>query len=144
MKHLNHRTASVPTQQRSSLWRRLRQRLGAVVSTSQREDSRPVSNGNSMHAAGSGAAGQSEQPKTAGQIFDQVWEQHLKDTEGEVERAKGPAGPALVLGPQRYPDPSVWGVDNGGIPLTMDEQYGKAVELIYELGLPDELDRSGY
>lgn len=48
--------------------------------------------------------------------------------------------PAIVVGAQRYPDPSMWG-PNIETPLTLDEKYGDAMALDAEIVRLAEQDK---
>jgi len=65
----------------------------------------------------------------------------MADSEARyAEETKWEAGgdmgvlPQLVIGPQRYPSPKMWGPENPpDDPLTVDEEYGKVVHRLAEL-----------
>lgn len=133
-----------------SLWRRMRHWLGAKTMHPMAREASETVNGQSGEQGK--PQGESPQPEgaqptpadplqSAGAIFEKAYVEHMKATENEAGRPEGRTVPELVLGAQRYPDPRMWGPENGGVPLTKDEQYGRVIEKLFELGFPDELKR---
>jgi hypothetical protein len=100
-----------------------------------------MGNGGAAQPTQLAEAQQSEAPRTALQIFTEVYNAHQKATANEAGRPEGRIFPELDCGAQRYPDPRIWGPENGGIPLTLDPDYKKVLRLIYDLGIPEGLDR---
>jgi hypothetical protein len=112
MKHFAAETASVPeqgvpSQESPSRWLLVQRWLGLVSSTSQREASEPVSDGN---GAGTAADTHAEhEPSRIDRIMQESEERHAWDIRWEAGSTHGRYFPELVIGPQRYPPPSMWG-----------------------------------
>jgi hypothetical protein len=142
MKHPESETDSVPEQQRSSSWWRIRRWLGLVGSTSQREGNDTVIDsqlGASRLNAPKGGSAEKQAAKRSDTdaLFNRKLAERWKATEHEAGRPEGRVVPALVLGEQRYPDPSVWRPDIAE-PLMQNEDYRKALAFISSLDdLPD-------
>lgn len=148
-----------PERQGSSRWRGFLRRLGlgAVGSTSQRKDNgavtyqsgtltkEPSSNGGSGKngdtsddSASTSTA--SERFMTVDEIVDAAVEKHHEATKEEAGRPEGRTVPELLLGAQRYPDPSIWEPEDIEAPLTLDAGYGDVMDFILTHSPPLEED----
>lgn len=127
-------------QQGYGRWRRFRQWLGAIGSRStDREASGSVSYQDRDYATQLRINDESDDACDVNAIVDASVERHREVTKNEAGRSEGRIVPALVLGAQRYPDPSIWG-PNIDTPLTEDETYGEVTELIDKLDTPNGFD----
>jgi hypothetical protein len=134
MEHSSLNTASVPELRGLSRWQRLRHRLRAIA-FHKREDDLTVNDAGGKQllearAAGTngGGNGQVDTDATVRGMLISRW----RDTANEAGRPEGRVVPALVLGEQRYPDPSVWGPKTK-TPLMQDEEYREALAFLTRL-----------
>lgn len=75
----------------------------------------------------------------ASELFDQKLDAKLKATVNEAGRREGRVVKALVLGEQRYPDPTVWGQKSDGR-LIDDEGFREGLDLLSRLDRRRERD----
>lgn len=132
MEHSSLNTASVPELRGPSRWQRLRRWLG-VIAFHKREDDQTVDNGGgrqTRQAKATGTNGNGQVNTDA--IFREMLISRWRATENEAGRPEGRVVPALVLGEQRYPDPSVWGPKTEK-PLMQDEEYREALAFLTRL-----------
>ncbi|HET7060053.1 MAG TPA: hypothetical protein VFH99_01905 [Candidatus Saccharimonadales bacterium] len=110
-------------------WHRFRQWLGTIGTTSQREASGTASKGGGEGQAKHVPANSGESDGIdANKILMDAFMERREAAVHEAGHPEGRVVPALILGEQRYPDPSMWGPSTGK-PLTEDEDYGRAMEL---------------
>lgn len=107
-------TASVPASQESALRSFFVRLLGPLVRQPQREDDKAVSNGEGEQAASTGITLEDVQAE-----LNRVDEERRNRTPDWMPQP-------LELGPQRYPDPRLWGPENG----TEDESYRDSLKLL--------------
>lgn len=141
MEHLPRNTASVPLLQGGGLWQRIRRWLSAIAGQPHGEGSGKVSNGNGNQAVQSPnaeAVGLEQQSDTDA-LLDRKLIDRWNATENEAGRPEGRVVPALVLGEQRYPDPSVWGPETER-PLMQDPDYQAALSFLSSLDKTRERD----
>lgn len=99
-------------------------------------------NGSGNHAVQSPsaeAAGLTQQQSDTDALLDRKLIDRWNATENEAGRPEGRVVPALVLGEQRYPDPSVWGPETER-PLMQDADYRAALAFLSSLDNPRERD----
>jgi len=142
MEHTPPLEDRLPEQGSLSLWGRIRQWLGEnTIRRMTGEASKAVgeTNGGSN---GGGTATAVQEPQEFESMEEQI-ERIMAASEARYEEetkweAGGKMGvlPQLVIGPQRYPSPKMWGPeDPPDDPLTIDEEYGEVSRRL------DEWDR---
>jgi hypothetical protein len=92
-----------------------------------------TSNENGHAPNGTGHSSKPAELKTVDQIVDEAVAKHHEATKNEAGRPEGRLVPALVLGPQRYPDPSIYDPEGVTKSLTVDEDYGDTVEFLLDV-----------
>lgn len=117
--------ANVPERESGGL-RRLFQRLGSLILRTEQGENETLKH----HGQGEAVpvAAREEAPSNATEILRQAFIELRDATATEAGRPEGRSVPALIAGEQVYRDPKVWGPSNPSGPLTVDKNYGIAMD----------------
>lgn len=122
-------------------WGNKRVSNGSGGSQAVRFSSATTSNGAAALSADGGTAVATPQRSETDIYFNRKVGARWDATKNEAGRPEGRVVPALVLGEQRYPDPSVWGPKTKK-PLMEDESYRAALAYLSSIDDDDDLGGS--